>query len=882
MKTESPKENLNNKLLYKNSNLESNLTISYPPPEKFDFITKSKEMNSFKEDILLYLKERDSFLIEKINSLQLKSDINTKKIEDLSETLNNNYNSFLLKQVELSSKLEKFKTYDSFVNKANDKLISQEIRINAVREDMNKNFQKYDKMYLENLIVPGYIGKGAKYTNCKIFFTEVIKNLEKLNIFKEKNIIDLNSYKVRLENIIKTFQFIVDSYNNAHIKYITKLNEQTNKNILETIDDKVNNLRMENSHFSLDLLKKTNELNSVYDKIKQIKNNISQDIDKILLEYNNKIEETNKSFNEYKEQQEKINKKYMSLFNLIKVEKYSKNFRFQFGSQRNNDLKNIKNNYESNENNIKLKNFFELKSNFINNRLSKSQNNFNSKTNLINIHKKINITDNSRKIEIKKQRNSIDSLLNFSRTSSVKSYQKANNIFNYNLNIKKQKVFKTKMPLIDTSKSQRNNHTTLNLINNLNPNAKKEKDKMISYEELTDIKTIKTNNKEDDISLSGNSSINMNNSLDSYSTMNDINNNTINNINIKTKLDKFNSEKNKDKNKDNDKIIKEIAAELEQSSAKGNILCSNKKEIEKNFKSICDKIQPINLKLNNLLNLDKIDESVDKNNIINNNNNFSNKSEQSIFSNNNVNNININNFHLNENITTTVLKKNKLKELIEAKDKTEENNNSINNKKEKENINLEERMNLYDTKIINLEGLINSLQKNIIKIINSIKKEKEKKNKNVNSIKILGYKTINNTNNSFMNKKENNFCNNSMTNKENENILNLTGKNFNKKSPTIEISSRLSSMPKSVNSNDNNNLSQNMFHNGKYYANIKHIFGQKKFENKKLLKPNSSNKENDFNIANNNNYEININSFGDKKENKFFDLNKFRMNNNII
>ena len=42
-----------------------------------------------------------------------------------------------------------------------------------------------------------------------------------------------------------------------------------------------------------------------------------------------------------------------------------------------------------------------------------------------------------------------------------------------------------------------------------------------------------------------------------------------------------NSDKNKDKNKDNDKIIKEIAAELEQSSAKGNILCSNKKEIEK-------------------------------------------------------------------------------------------------------------------------------------------------------------------------------------------------------------------------------------------------------------------------------------------------------------
>ena len=853
MEIHTPKGDTNNKLLIKKSILESDINISYSPKEKFEFITKSKEINSFKEEILLYLRERDSFLFEKINALQLKSDINTKKIEELSETLDNNYNTFLLKQVEISSKLEKLKTYDAFINKANDKLISQEIRLNAVREDISNNFQKYDKIYLENLIVPGYIGKGAKYTNCKIFFTEIIKNIEKLNIFKEKNIFDLSSYKDRLENIIKTFQYIVDNYNNSHIQYITKLNEQSNKNILEIIDEKLNNLRMENSHFSLDLLKKANELNSIYDKTKQIKNDISEVIDKMLIEYNNKIQEINKSFKEYQDEQEKMNKKFMSLFNLIKVEKYSKNLRFQFSSQQQNkDIKNLKNNYESNDNNIKLRNFFELKSNLINNRLSKSQNNFNSNNNIINLQKKINITENSKKIDIKKQRNSIDSILNYSRTSSVKSYQKANNILNYNINIKKQKGLKTKMPFIDTSKSQRNNHTTIDLIKNVNANKKKEKDKMISYEELTDIKSIKTNNKEDDISLSGNFSIDINNSLDSFTTAND-NNNTINNINIKTKLDKFGLiEKNNDKNKEknsfegqNDKIIKEIAAELEQSSAKGNILCSNKKEIEKNFKSICDKIQPINLKLNNHTNLEKIEESGDKNNNIN---NYSNKSEQTIFSNINLNNININKFHLNENISD-VLKKNKLLEIIEAKDKIGEKNNNDN---KKENINIEDRMYLYDKKIINLEGKIDSLQKYIIKIINSIKKEKEKKNKNINSIKILGYKTINNTNNSLINKKENNFGNNSKTNNENKNILNLTSKNFNEKSPTIEISSRLNSMPKNMSSNDNNNLSLSLFHNGKYYANIKHIFGQKEFQNKKLLKSNISNKENNFNISNNN------------------------------
>ena len=70
----------------------------------------------------------------------------------------------------------------------------------------------------------------------------------------------MDSYKEKLESIIKTFQIIVDNYNNSQIQYITQLNGQTNKNILDILDEKLKNLRMENSYFSTDLLKKTNEL----------------------------------------------------------------------------------------------------------------------------------------------------------------------------------------------------------------------------------------------------------------------------------------------------------------------------------------------------------------------------------------------------------------------------------------------------------------------------------------------------------------------------------------------------------------------------------------------------------------------------------------------
>ena len=558
METEKHIENQINSIINKNSRSNHNLNLSYYSQEKFDFLTKTKELNLFKEEILSYLRERDSFFIEKINSLQFKSDINNKKIEALSENLETNYNTFLSKQVELAAKLEKVKSYEAFINKANDKLISQEIRLNNIKDDMNINFQKYDKIVLENLIVPGYIGKGAKYSNCKIFFSEIIKEMDKFNNYKEKNVLDLSSYKERLENIIKTFQFVVDNYNNSQIKYLTKLNDQTNKNILNIVDEKLKNLRMENSHFSLDLLKKSNDLNSIYDKIKLIKDKLIQEIDLIIKKNDNKIEETNKSFNDFKNAQDEINKKVMNLYNLIKVRKISKNLGFQIGQRQNKDLKLIKYNYELNNNknnNIKLKNLYEIKSNIINNRLSKSQNNFNTINNninnLINSHKNITSTDNSLKIDIKNpNRNSIDSLLNFSRTSSVKNYKKGNNILKYNINIKRQKdLNNSEIPLIENIKHRKNNKMTFNLIKNL----KRDKTRTSNNEELINIKTnIKEN---EDLSISESALSNMNNSMISYSTTNENNNNTLNNININinAKIDAFDSIEKKKENKNKKK-----------------------------------------------------------------------------------------------------------------------------------------------------------------------------------------------------------------------------------------------------------------------------------------------------------------------------------------
>ena len=228
----------------------------------------------------------------------------------------------------------------------------------------------------------------------------------------------------------------------------------------------------------------------------------------------------------------------------------------------------------------------------------------------------------------------------------------------------------------------------------------------------------KNNNIADELSISESCISNINNSINTFSTTNDKNNsnNSLINLNLNNKnCNKFNLLD--DELKNNDKIIKELASELEQSTAKVNKLASNKKEIEDNFKNICNKIQPINLKLNNTgleqipeqkIKMEKekeITESINKKENINisvtikepadtkekNRYSITSKSElnTTIVTKNELNNntFNTNNININEKNSTRSNKDNKdirstkTKMTLESKDKKEENsslNNSLN------------------------------------------------------------------------------------------------------------------------------------------------------------------------------------------------------------
>ena len=615
--TEQPNQNaINNQVQLI---LKENSDLMQETYNKFNSMNYSTdELNIFKDNILSLLKERDKIFLSKLN--EYKTSLEKINYEFISQNKlsNTKFSKIIDTQAKMTLRLDQLSDYENFVHKTDEKLVSHEVRLTNIRSDFSLATQKYDKIYLDNLEVPGYIGRCSKYPNCKLFFIELIKEIDKLNNYREKNTLDLCTYKDRLENIIKTFQSMVENNNDSQLKYITKLNEKTNKTFLDTLEEKINNVRLDNSQFATDLINRTNELNELYDKMKIIKEDVLNEFCYKSVDFEKKVDDINKSFDLYKIEYATIRKKFLELAEFIKNGKYSKTFANMYGKKEVNSMtkKLVKESKEvieakdvtllsnideidkmdykpekvnTNKTNINNDNNNNTKNNIID-RMSKSQNNFN-----INKNKKKrnfgfmrDIEKNIMANQKEKNKNSIDN------SDNIKVHQGA--VFYLGEN-----------KAANIIKKQNNNITNNNRrnikgrkIENENIGKKTNEDlEDINIEKIDKDEKISNNNKEEISSMSESYLSNINNSVNTFSTTNEKNNsmNSLINLNSNKNCNKFNLLE--DDLKNNDKIIKELASELEQSTAKVNKLASNKKEIEDNFKNICNKIQPINLKLVN-------------------------------------------------------------------------------------------------------------------------------------------------------------------------------------------------------------------------------------------------------------------------------------------
>ena len=327
----------------KNTNQLINLEIEdlIPGLPKFEKNYENRDTNLFKEDILNYLRDRDKCIYGLINTYKEQVTKAESNYLQLTKRISNNYSDILSSQAEINNRLDKLNTYDGFCTKTNDQLISHEIRINNLREDLHKSTQKYDKIYLENLELPGYIGKYSKYKNCQVFFEDVIKEINKMNSYKEKNTLDLKAYKEKLESNIKTFNALVDNNNKSQIKYINEMYEKNFKeckSLIDTLDERISDMRIENSRYSVELISKSMNLTKEWDKIQNIKEEIMKDFNEKIQDFKIVSNNTVNSFNDFQDEFISIKRKFLELAEFIKDVRFRKNIG---GDVKKREIKNI-------------------------------------------------------------------------------------------------------------------------------------------------------------------------------------------------------------------------------------------------------------------------------------------------------------------------------------------------------------------------------------------------------------------------------------------------------------------------------------------------------------------------------------------------------------
>ena len=275
---------------------------------------KNEELNKFKDEILIYLSERNRHYMSLINKFQEKIQESREVYLEQMKSLNQNYNMILSSQALLNNKIDKYSNYELFINKTNDQLITHEIRINNLSQDFIKSTQKYDKIYLENLELPGYIGKFAKFKNCQAFFDNIIREIDKTNLYKEKNNLDIKAYKEKINNIMKSVHLMIKNNNEAQMKYIKQLNEKCVKeckDMNDALNNRICDLRIENAKYSMDLVKKNDEMSKEWTKILDIKDNlielVNEKINHFKVIFNNNVNSFNNFKKEFEELQMKIN-----------------------------------------------------------------------------------------------------------------------------------------------------------------------------------------------------------------------------------------------------------------------------------------------------------------------------------------------------------------------------------------------------------------------------------------------------------------------------------------------------------------------------------------------------------------------------------------------
>ena len=236
----------------------------------------------FKEEVLQELKQLEKNLIQKNKEANdtLKEKISIFEIK--YNFLKDNMNSLSSKIID-GKKCEE-KLNELFNNKEHlyKETNSNKIKISLLERETHDSINEINELLQKTIIYPGIIGNRGKFNTFHEFIDFVLSESNENINFRNKKIMDLSTFKIKIDKNLNTLGFRIqsnlincNSYTDRKFEEIQDKLEDVYRRYKKNLDD----LRIENSDYVIQLEKDTKDLRIEISNIKRMKTEIYSKID---------------------------------------------------------------------------------------------------------------------------------------------------------------------------------------------------------------------------------------------------------------------------------------------------------------------------------------------------------------------------------------------------------------------------------------------------------------------------------------------------------------------------------------------------------------------------------------------------------------------------
>lgn len=145
-----------------------------------DIIEVDEKLKKLKEELLLKICDTDNKnykfnqqlsndLMNKINSVAQINNDNKIRIDNIQD-----FNTIVKVKV-----LNNYNDFSDFKTNTSEGIYSQSIQVSKLEKELTNIINKFDKVFIENLILPGQIGENYTYKNLREYLEVSFTNLNK-------------------------------------------------------------------------------------------------------------------------------------------------------------------------------------------------------------------------------------------------------------------------------------------------------------------------------------------------------------------------------------------------------------------------------------------------------------------------------------------------------------------------------------------------------------------------------------------------------------------------------------------------------------------------------------------------------------------------------